>query len=286
VYGSPITTTAAFTRALAHADSGLALITGSSTADVKVRNALTVTRARILVNLNRHADAALAVAGVPSNFNYFNLHAQTTTDNALWTYNNIARRYSVSNNEGTNGLNFATAADPRLKVCQGGDAVCIANGTTLKGRDDGTVPVYVQLVFPTRDASVAIASGIEARMIEAEAALKASNPTLMISKLNQARTDANVAGLAANLTDPGTTVARENLVFRERAFWLFGRGYRLGDMRRLIRQYSRPTESVFPTGAWHKAGNYGTDINFPVPQAEQNNPNLPAGTNTCIDRNA
>jgi len=123
-------------------------------------------------------------------------------------------------------------------------------------------------------------------MIEAEAALKASNPTLMIAKLNQARTDANIAGLAANLTDPGTAVARENLVFRERAFWLFGRGYRLGDMRRLIRQYSRPTESVFPTGAWHKAGNYGTDINFPVPQAEQNNPNLPSGTNTCIDRNA
>ncbi len=286
VYGSPITTAAAFTRALAHADSGLALITGSSTADVKVRNALMVERGRILMNLNRPADATLAVAGVPSNYNYLNLHSQTTNDNALWTYNNIARRYSVSNNEGTNGLNFATAADPRLKICQGGDAVCIANGTALKGRDDGTQPVYVQLVFPTRDASVAIASGIEARMIEAEAALRASNFTLMISKLNQARTDANIAGLPANLTDPGTQVTRENLVFRERAFWLFGRGYRLGDMRRLIRQYNRPTESVFPTGAWHKAGNYGTDINFPVPQAEQNNPNVPAGTNTCIDRNA
>jgi len=285
-YGSPITTAAAFARALAHADSGLALITGSSTADVKVRNALMVTRGRILMNLSRPVDAALAVAGVPSNYAYLNLHAQTTTDNAFWTYNNIARRYSVSNNEGTNGLNFATAADPRLKVCQGGDAVCVANGTTLKGRDDGTQPVYVQLVFPTRDASVAITSGIEARMIEAEAALKASNFPLMISKLNQARTDANIAGLAADLTDPGTTVTRENLVFRERAFWLFGRGYRLGDMRRLIRQYSRPTESVFPTGAWHKAGNYGTDINFPVPQAEQNNPNVPAGNNTCIDRNA
>jgi starch-binding outer membrane protein, SusD/RagB family len=285
-YGSPITTAAAFAIALAHADSGLALITGSSTADVKIRNALMVTRGRILTNLNRQSDAALAVASVPTSFNYFNLHSQTTNDNALWTYNNIARRYSVSNNEGINGLNFATAADPRVKTCQGGDAVCVANGTTLKGRDDGTQPVNVQLVFPTRDASVALASGTEARMIEAEAANKAGSTALFIQKLNQARTEGAVVGLAATLTDPGTAVARENLLFRERAFWLFGRGYRLGDMRRLIRQYSRPIESVFPTGAWHKAGNYGTDINFPVPQAEQNNPNLPPGTNTCIDRNA
>jgi hypothetical protein len=285
-YGSPMTDAAAFALALAHADSGLAIVTGTTAADVRVRNALMITRGRILLNLNRPAEAALAVASVPTTYRYVNLHSQTTNDNAVWTYNNIARRYSVSNNEGGNGLNFATAADPRLRVCQGGDAVCIANGTTLKGRDDGTQPVYVQLVWATRDSSVALASGTEARMIEAEGALRASNPALMISKLNQARTEAGVAGLPATLTDPGTSVARENLLFRERAFWLFGRGYRLGDMRRLIRQYGRATETVFPTGAWHKAGNYGTDVNFPVPQAEQNNPNVPSGTNTCMDRNA
>jgi len=59
----------------------------------------------------------------------------------------------------------------------------------------------------------------------------------------------------------------------------------LGDLRRLIRQYKRTPESVFPTGAWHKGGNYGVDVNFPVPQAEANNPNVSA-QNTCIDRNA
>src|SRR6185369_11147711 len=111
------------------------------------------------------------------------------------------------------------------------------------------------------------------RMIEAEAAYKAANYALFIQKLNQARTEGGVTGLQANLTDPGTNATRENLLFRERAFWLFGRGSRLGDMRRLIRQYQRTTESVFPTGAWHKGGNYGGDINFPVPQAEANNPN-------------
>jgi hypothetical protein len=284
-YGAPVTTTAAFTMALAHADSGLALITGTSTADVKIKNALSVIRGRILTNLNRQAEAATAVAAVPTSFKYQNLHSQTVSDNAIWSYNNIARRYSVSTGEGTNGLNFATAGDPRIPVCQGGDAACTAAGFALKTRDDLGTPIYTQLIWATRDASVTIAGGVEARMIEAEAAYKAGNYTLFIQKLNQARTEGGVTGLAANLTDPGANVARENLLFRERAFWLFGRGSRLGDMRRLIRQYSRGAETVFPTGGWHKGGNYSSDVNFPVPQAEANNPNVSA-TQTCTDRSA
>ena len=285
-YGSPQTNAAVFALALAHADSGLSIITGFSVADVKVRNALSLIKGRILVNLNRHADAATAVASVPSSYSYLNYYLAVTNDQAMWSYNNTARRYSMSSGEGTNGLNYATAADPRVKSCLGGDAACVAAGTTIKTRDDGTTPVTVQLVYPARDASIPLTVGIEARMIEAEAAYKAGNFALMVTKLNQARTDASLAGLTATLADPGTSVTRENLLFRERAFWFFGRGMRLGDMRRLIRQYGRATETVFPTGAWHKAGNYGTDINFPVPQAEQNNPNVPSGTNTCIDRSA
>ena len=63
-YGEPMPVVETFTRALSHADSGLALITGTTAADVRIRNALRVTRGRILLNLNRHADAAAAVAGV------------------------------------------------------------------------------------------------------------------------------------------------------------------------------------------------------------------------------
>jgi len=285
-YGSPMTTQAAFTQALAHADSGLALITGTSTADVRSRNALNVIRGRILVNLNRLPDAALAVASVPTSFKYQNLHSQTTNDNQIWSYNNIARRYSISTGEGTNGLDFATANDPRVPSCQGGDAVCKAIGVTLTQRDDKSAnPIYIQRVWVNRTDPVTIAGGIEARMIEAEAAQKAGNTALMVQKLNQARTEGGVTGLAANLTDPGTDVARVNLIFREQAFWMFSTGHRVGDMRRLIKFYGRPTESVFPTGAWFKGGNYGPDVNFPVPQAEQNNPNLPSGQ-VCTDRNA
>ena len=77
--------------------------------------------------------------------------------------------------------------------------------------------------------------------------------------------------------------SRVDQLFRERAFTLFGRGTRTGDLRRLIRQYARTANAVFPTGAWHKGGNYGTDVTLPLPLAETNNPN--AGAGVCIDRN-
>ena len=44
-------------------------------------------------------------------------------------------------------------------------------------------------------------------------------------------------------------------------------------MRRLVRQYGRDAETVFPTGDYHKGGSYGPDVNFPLPIEEQNNPN-------------
>jgi starch-binding outer membrane protein, SusD/RagB family len=282
VYGAQITIAEAFARALAHADSGLTRVTGTTNDDNRVRNALKVLRGRILLNLDRPADAALSVTGVPNNFVYNMFHAQTATSNQVWNFNNLSRRYSIGNSEGTNGVNFAAAADPRLPVCIGGDAVCRTNGVTLTTRDDLTSPIHVQLVWPVRESSVALTSGLEARMIEAEAALRAQNTAGALTILNAAR--ATVTGLTP-LVDAGSTDARVNQLFRERAIWLFGRGYRLGDMRRLIRQYNRTATSVFPVGSWHKGGNYGTDVNFPVPQAEQNNPNIPSGQ-TCLDRNA
>lgn len=281
VFGAPMTTTAALTMALAHADSGLARITGTTADDVKVRSALQVTKGRILLNLNRPADAATAVTGVATGFQYLMFHAITTTSNQFWNFNNLAGRYSVSTNEGTNGLNFATANDPRLPTCQGNDATCRTIGVTKTSRDDLSTPFWVQRVWPARESSVPIVAGIEARLIEAEAQLRAGNAPGSLTTLNALR--ATFTGLAP-LTDAGTETSRVDQLFRERAFSLFGRGTRTGDLRRLIRQYNRPASAVFPTGAWHKGGNYGTDVTLPLPLAETNNPS--AGAGVCLDRNA
>ncbi|HYE85179.1 MAG TPA: RagB/SusD family nutrient uptake outer membrane protein [Vicinamibacterales bacterium] len=283
-YGAPMTNQAAYERALAHADSGLALITGTTTDDNRVRSALQVIKGRILVNLDRHAEAATAVAPVLTSARYNMFHSQTSNENAIWNLNNSLRRYNLSGGEGGVGLDFVTPADPRVPNCAGGTAPCNAAGATgTRTFDNNTTPAFrAQLMWTTRDATVYIASGIEARLIEAEAQVRA-NPTTggtYLAILNNLRSSGGVAGLTP-LVDPGTNAGRIDQVFRERAFWLFGKGHRLGDLRRLMRQYGRTETQVFPNGTYHKGGNYGTGVNFPVPQAEDNNP-LAAGG--CIDR--
>ena len=87
------------------------------------------------------------------------------------------------------------------------------------------------------------------------------------------------------LTDPGNATARVDQLFREKAFWQFGRGHRLGDLRRLIRDYGRAADgsTTFPVGQHFKGGNFGVDLNLPVTTSEQiGNPNF----TQCIDRKA
>ncbi len=277
-YGTPITTQAAFQRALGHTDDGLAAVAGSSADAVRVRNALQLTRARILLNLDQPAQAAQAASQVPDGFAYEMYHSVTAFDNALWSWNVNSRRYSVSNNEGVNGLNFATAGDPRVPVCE---APCPQVGVTSATRDDASRPLHVQLIAPARESAVALMQGVDARMIEAEAALRAGNAQAALDLVNAARATVDLDPL----TDPGTEAGRVDLLFREKAFWTFARGYRMGDLRRLVRQYGRAQDSVFPTGDWHKAGaSYQGDVNMPIPLAESNNPNIPANA-VCTDRN-
>jgi hypothetical protein len=151
----------------------------------------------------------------------------------------------------------------------------VANG---KGNDNVT-PFYAYAMYPAINSPARVANDVEARLIEAEALLKAGDETNWLAKLNALRTRVN--GLAP-LTDPGSLDARVDLTFRERAFWLFGTGHRLGDMRRLVRQYQRAVNTVYPTGPYPSGGVYGDQVNFPVPFNERNNPNFTG----CLDRNA
>ncbi len=93
-----------------------------------------------------------------------------------------------------------------------------------------------------------------------------------------------VSGLAP-LNDPGTTNAQVNLLFQERAFWLYLDGHRLGDLRRLIRRYGRPLLTVAAMGPYAvpvpQYPSYGPDVEFPVPNTErQINPHFTG----CLSR--
>src|SRR5260370_34945241 len=69
-------------------------------------------------------------------------------------------------------------------------------------------------------------------------------------------------------------------MFYERGFWMFSTGHRLGDLRRLIRQYGRAPDAVFPTGTYFKGGPFGPAVNMPIPLDEQNNPHFVHCMNT------
>ena len=78
------------------------------------------------------------------------------------------------------------------------------------------------------------------------------------------------------------------MLFEERARWLFGTAHRLGDLRRLVRQYGFGQEQVFPSGSFFKGGAYGSDVNFPIPFEEHENEALAGleGQSLCLDRSA
>ncbi len=295
-YGASLTTDSLLGRAVVDFDSALAHGVGNDTA----LNLARVGLGRALLDRGRYADAATAVATVPAGFAYvveLPAVAQGTTVGNLTLvanfYAQIAQPVqpgagvgghfvSVSDREGGTGLNFVSAHDPRMPIDS-------SQGPT----PDGT-PFYYPAKFPVGGAPpITLGDWIEARLIQAEGLLQAGNAPGWLAALNALRADSadtHVGGLMP-LADPGTLSAQVDLTFRERAFWMFGTGHRLGDLRRLIRQYGRGPETVFPTGPYPTTGlppgssvipNYGTDVSFPILAVERANPNF----HGCLSRGA
>ncbi len=267
VYGQPQTTQQTLETGLARFDAALAH-PGLSADDGTITGLASVGRARALLDLGRFDEAAAAVVDVPTEFQYITEHAESPLrlQNAIWSYS-VGWLWSVSDAEGGVGLPFLTAEDPRVPFQDEEDVGL-----------EGSTPQFTLLKYGDASASVVVADGIEARLIEAEALLQTANRSGMTAILNDLR---DLQGLD-NLSTPGTQDAAIDLLFSERAFWMFATGHRLGDMRRLIRQYGRAAETIFPSGNYLKGGSYGEDVNLPIPVEELNNPN----SSGCIDRNA
>lgn len=273
IHGNPLPRDSIFTRAIVRADSALRVL-GASTAPAfaNQRSFAQLVKGRALVNLGQHAAAATAVASVPTTFQYAVLHSENSArqHNGIYSLVYDGRRFTVGEREGGNGLPFRSEQDSRTPNARGTGS--LANGF------DGTTPLFVEQKYPARTSAVPVANGIEARLIEAEASLRGGNFAAALITLNTLRAGAGLTPL----DDPGTAVGQEDMLFRERAYWLWLTSHRLGDMRRLVRQYGRNSETVFPTGTFFKGGTYGPDVNFPIPFDETNNPNFTA----CLDRNA
>jgi hypothetical protein len=181
------------------------------------------------------------------------------TKNGIFTLTYNSTRYTTADVEGGNGLPFVSAEDPRVEVSDEGTSAF-----------DFSTELFAPVKYSSYSAPVTYASGVEARLIEAEAQYRAGSYATALQTLDDLRATQNIDPLVPALTP----AAQEDQIFSERAFWLFGTAHRLGDLRRLVKQYQRGAETVFPTGTYFKAGAYGNQVALRVPQEEeQDNPN-------------
>jgi hypothetical protein len=282
-----------YAHALTLLDSALAL-SGDS---LRVEYLARIGRARILLQSAKYQEAAEAVQMIPPTYRYAVRGIVVPSSTIL------SQGVTVSDLEGGTGLSYRND----LRV----EAVFIGNHPST-GRQ-----VYQPRKYLPAGSTqqVVVASGAEVQLIQAEADLHAGRIEQWLERLNALRTDSTFQvegtdtvwgpGLGASLfaatptvaaaqrglpplTDPAqgvippgqdSTDVRVNLLFAERAYWLFLTGHRQGDLRRLVREYGRPQNAVYPS----QGGIYGTDVTLPITmQMEGSNPHFQG----CIHRDA
>jgi len=295
VWTQPLTNAQIFDVAAATFDTAMAKASGTDAASVNINRAARIGKARALVGAGKFAEAAALVPAstIATTYAYNFTFATTSGNNPVWSLNPSGRQYSVGDSVEGNSRNiivpgvipFFSAKDPRLPASY----TVSANGRdTTKGNDGITLFRFTNIYGQT--TPMPVVNGIDARLIEAEARLAANDIPGMITALNALRATTLTLGTITvtsaqlpPLATPATKDAAVNLFFREKAFWTYSRGQRLGDMRRLIRQYGRTETQVFPSGPYYSGGGtYGTDVNFPLGPDEQGNPNFKG----CLDLKA
>ena len=267
VYSQPYTTDEALTYGVAQLDS--ALVHGRDS--TRFLDLARIVKGRALLDLGEYAAAAAAVTAVPTTFTYATdqvSNGSVYVDPFFWEFGNPE---AVGDSEGGTGLPFASAQDPRVPTVY-----------KQTRHNDPTDSLYDQLKYAAFDTPVQMASGVEARLIEAEAALSTGDPR-WLTILNDLRTTAIVPAMSTIDTMPANPAAQVDLLYRERAFWLYLTGRRLGDVRRLVRNYGRNPETVLPTGTYPSLGlSYGSATSIPFTLANQQlaNPYITTGCTT------
>lgn len=287
-YGPSLSNAQIYNLALQKLDSAINLSTATDDFSRSVNRAARVAKARVLIDLGRFTDVAAVIpaTAVPTDYQLTATFSLTAGSNQIWSLNTSAKRWVVGDSFDVGGrilnaIPFASSGDPRVPVTG------TSTGTSPAGKSFDTATNFIQQNLWGRIDGTPIVSGIDARLMEAEVLLQANDYDGMTGILNTLRSAPRNLGavntpVMANLTVPTSRDAAIDQYFREKAFWTFGRGQRLGDLRRLVRQYNRAATAVFPGGQFFKGGTYGPDVDFPATVDEQNNPNFTG----CANRSA
>ncbi len=256
-YGNPLTTDEMFNTAILWFDQAIS----SAGSNSRLANLARIGKSRALLDLGQISAASADLGSIPTEFEYNIEHSVNSRrqENGIYIMSTVRRQFSIADGKGINGIQYRSAMDPRTPW----------DGGTAFGQDDITL-YYNQLKYTSSSAPVVLASGIEARLMEAEVAASNGNNDQVQSIHNALRATIGLSEL-----DFSGMSSQELLLahFEERAFWLYSTGHRLGDLRRLVDVYNMPPSAVFPWGDYFKGGQYGTTLSFPVPESESNNPN-------------
>ena len=229
--------------------------------DAELIAASKLGEARANLWLGQYPAAATAAAAVPADFSF----------KAYYSTASVAQKNKIVR------LTYAIDEARRFTV---GDGSLVFTGHEkwayfdeweslglLEKRPDLTsfnaaVPVVLQLKYPTADTPIVMASGAEARLIEAEVKLRDSDPggaAAIVNDLRSSHWGLGAISFSGDLATDLPVMARE----RARELWLTGE--RLPTLRR----YLADGVDLFP------GGKQGTDTCFPVPQRElDTNPNF------------
>jgi starch-binding outer membrane protein, SusD/RagB family len=236
-----------------------AITVAQSVGDQTTLNAGYVGRARAKLDKGDKAGAAADAQLVPVSF------VLNTVVDA--TVGRLSNRAFAENNSGAGGVTIAPAyrnltvggvPDPRVKTTDQG-----------KLNSDQANRWFTQSKYPSLSTPTPIATGIEAQLILAEAL----GPAQGVAILNNLRARAGV-GLpplsAAEIAD------FQGTIYSERARELFLQGNHFFDVRRGNLPLVPAAGAQYPAGgAIAKAGSYGSERCWPLPDVERAaNPNL------------
>lgn len=233
-----------------------AIAKGGATTGTEATSIVTAARVgkgRALLNLGRKAEAAAAVNGVATSFTFNLVYVDDASNrarlgNGIFSYSFGGTRESI-----VVPPHYRAWNDPRIAFADAG-----------KDSQDGVLRLWTQKKYPAWNSPIRLASGLEARYIEAEANISGA-----LSFINERRA---AGGQAAINTTNATELLAALMEQKSRDFWI--EGMRMGDWRRNPNAVPNIPQ---PGSNYYKAelGKVSTQTCMPLPFAEYNaNPNM------------
>lgn len=230
---------------------GKALAAAQAAGDTDLQRWAQVGRARARLRQGNAAAAATDAQSVPIGFVKQATYSTESPrrENLVWVHGQRSRTYTVD--PAYRGLTFGGVADKRVDVVRGPGSAA-----------DGVTPLWIANRYGSASAPIPIATGVEARLIVAEAA----GGQTAVGIINELHDRVGLPPFQSN--DPAA-IRAQLVEERKREFFLDG--HHLGDLR----QYGIPLTPAPGTPFKDGGGVYQDQKCFPLPDVERlNNPNL------------